>query len=186
MTGDTNLGSADAGAAPHGVVEVGAASHGTADGGAALRGAGPVAGGGLARRQEELVRALVAGAAVPAGFDAAAVAATQTALLRKRAEDVARTWPRLAASAGPGQWARTFSAWAAGRAPQGSLRDGWDYARAHPPRDAAAARELALRELLWAYDGESAPRPRRGPAARLRAGELHLRWRGRALTYRPR
>ncbi|MFC7241170.1 hypothetical protein ACFQO7_01635 [Catellatospora aurea] len=131
------------------------------------------------------MRALVAGAAVPTGFDARAVAATQTALLRKRAEDVARTWPRLAASAGPGQWARVFSAWAAGRAPQGSLRDGWDFARADPPRDAAARRELALRELLWAYDGETAPRPRRGPAARLHAGELLLRWRGRALTYRP-
>jgi hypothetical protein len=140
---------------------------------------------GLARRQEELVRALVAGAAVPVGFDTGAVAATQTALLRKRAEDVARTWPRLAASAGPGQWIRMFSAWAAGRAPQGSLRDGWDFARAVPPRDAAARRELALRELLWAYDGETAPRPRRGPAARLHAGELLLRWRGRTLTYRP-
>ncbi|MEV0457464.1 hypothetical protein [Catellatospora methionotrophica] len=139
-------------------------------------------GGGLARRQEELVRALVAGAAVPEGFDIGALAATRTALLRKRAEEVARTWPRLAASAGPGQWARTFSAWGAGRAPQGSLRDGWDYARAHPPRDAAAARELALRELLWAYDGETAPRPRHGPAARLHHGELHLRWRGRAHT----
>ncbi|GAA2393226.1 hypothetical protein Cme02nite_11120 [Catellatospora methionotrophica] len=151
--------------------------------GIALRGH-PVGagGGGLARRQEELVRALVAGAAMPAGFDAAAVGATRDALLRKRAEEVARTWPRLAAAAGPGQWARTFSAWAAGRAPQGSLRDGWDFARAHPPRDAAAARELALRELLWAYDGETAPRPRRGPAARLHGGELHLRWRGRAHT----
>lgn len=143
----------------------------------------PSAGVGLAQRQEELVRALVAGAAVPVGFDAGAVAATQTALLRKRAEDVARTWPRLAAAAGPGQWARVFSAWAAGRAPQGSLRDGWDFARADPPRDAAAVRELALRELLWAYDGQTAPRARRGPAARLHAGELLVRWRGRALTF---
>ncbi|GIF95075.1 hypothetical protein [Catellatospora citrea] len=183
MTGDRDLGSADAGAASHRAVDAGAASDRAAEFGAVPDGA---VGGGLARRQEELVRALVAGAGVPAGFDAAAVAATQTALLRKRAEDVARTWPRLAASAGPGQWARTFSAWAAGRAPQGSLRDGWDYARAHPSRDAAAVRELALRELLWAYDGETAPRPRRGPAARLHAGELLLRWRGRTLTYRLR
>ncbi|WP_144121324.1 hypothetical protein [Catellatospora sichuanensis] len=143
-------------------------------------------GGGLARRQEELVRALVAGAAMPAGFDAGAVAATQTALLRKRAEDVARTWPRLAASAGAGQWPRVFSAWAAGHAPLGSLRDGWDYARANPPGDAAATRELALRELLWTYDGENSPRPRRGPAARLHSGELLIRWRGRALTFRTR
>lgn len=155
------------------------ASGGAMPGSAAL-------GGGLARRQEELVRALVAGAAVPGGFDSGAVAATRTALLRKRADDVARAWPRLAGSAGPGQWVRVFSAWATGRAPQGSLRDGWDFARAAPPRDAAAQRELALRELLWAYDGETAPRPRRGPAARLHAGELLLRWRGRALTYRPR
>ncbi|WP_155374590.1 hypothetical protein [Catellatospora vulcania] len=147
---------------------------------------GAVTGGDLARRQEELVLALVAGAATPPGFDAAAVAATQTALLRKRADDVARSWPRLAESAGPGRWPRMFSAWAAGRAPQGSLRDGWDYARANPPRDPAAARELALRDLLWAYDGTTAPRPRRGPAARLHAAELLLRWRGRALTYRLR
>ncbi|GAA1418148.1 hypothetical protein [Catellatospora coxensis] len=149
-------------------------------------GSSPAVGAGLARRQEELVRALVAGAAMPVGFDVAAVAATQTALLRKRAEDVARTWPRLAASAGPGQWTRVFSAWAAGRAPQGSLRDGWDFALANPPRDTAAQRELALRELLWAYDGETAPRARRGPTARLHAGELLLRWRGRAHTFRLR
>ncbi|MEU8002597.1 hypothetical protein AB0B66_15685 [Catellatospora sp. NPDC049111] len=163
----------------------------TGPGGSGAGGSGPMAGipaagVGLARRQEELVRALVAGSAVPTGFDAGAVAATQTALLRKRAEDVARTWPRLAASAGPGQWARVFSAWAAGRAPQGSLRDGWDFALAHPPRDAAARRELALRDLLWTYDGQTAPRARRGAAVRLHAGELFLRWRGRALTYRPR
>lgn len=142
--------------------------------------------GGLARRQEELVRALVAGAAAPAGFDAGDLAATQAALLRKRSEDVARVWPRLAAAAGPGRWAHTFAAWAAGRAPQGSLRDGWDYARAHPPTDAAAARELALRELLWSYDGTNAPRPRRGLALRLRSGELLVRWRGRLHTRRTR
>ncbi|BCJ77638.1 hypothetical protein CS0771_71820 [Catellatospora sp. IY07-71] len=140
--------------------------------------------GGLARRQEELVRSLVAGAVTPKGFDPGAVAATREALLRKRAEEVARHWPRLATSAAahPGGWPAAFGAWAAGRAPQGSLRDGWDYARALPPRDPAAARELALRELLWEYDGTTAPKPRRGPALRLHAGELFVRWRGRALT----
>lgn len=140
--------------------------------------------GGLAQRQQELVRSLVAGAVTPDGFDPGAVAATREALLRKRAEEVARHWPRLAASAaaGPGGWPAAFGAWAAGRAPQGSLRDGWDYARALPPGDPGAARELALRELLWAYDGSTAPQPRRGPALRLHAGELLLRWRGRALT----
>ncbi|MEV4414334.1 hypothetical protein [Catellatospora sp. NPDC049609] len=140
----------------------------------------------MARRQAELVRALVAGGVVPAGFDAGDVGATREALLRKRAEEVARAWPLLAAAAGPGAWPSAFAAWAAGRAPQGSLRDGWDYARAHRPRDPAAARELALRELLWAYDGKSAPKPRRGPALRLHAGELLVRWRGHALTRRLR
>jgi hypothetical protein len=57
-------------------------------------------------------------------------------------------------------------------APRGSLRDGWDLARALaaagrlPP---AAAEELAVREAAWRYDGPAPPRPRRQPAVR-RAG----------------
>jgi hypothetical protein len=124
----------------------------------------------LARRQAELVSALVTGAPVPPGFDLARVGAAQRALLRKRAGEVARSWPMLAASAGD-RWPREFAEWAAGRAPQGSLRDGWDLARAWSQAgrlSGPAAAELAEREAAWAYDGRSAPRRRPGWSRRWR------------------
>ena len=113
----------------------------------------------LASRQAEVVAALVAGAEVPPGFDSAAVLATSAALLRKRSGEVAAAWPLMAAAYGPA-WRSTFSAWAAGRPPAGSLRDGWDFARAAAAQPALAQRELAEREARYAYDGRSAPRPR--------------------------
>ena len=119
-------------------------------------------GGTLAERQAALVAALVAGAPVPPGFDQARVGAAQRALLRKRASEVARAWPLLAAAAGD-RWPDEFAAWAAGRAPQGSLRDGWDLARtwaATGRLTGPAAEELAEREATWRYDGRSAPRRR--------------------------
>ncbi|GAA4246169.1 hypothetical protein [Dactylosporangium darangshiense] len=123
----------------------------------------------LAAQQQALVAALVAGAEVPAGFDPAAVHVTIAALRRKRAGEVAGRWPFLAASYGDA-WPSTFAAWAAGRPPNGSLRDGWDFARAAgdtlPP---LAREELADREREFAYDGESAPvLRRRGLLSRLR------------------
>ncbi|MFG2037182.1 hypothetical protein [Dactylosporangium sp. NPDC048998] len=123
----------------------------------------------LAARQRALVAALVAGGEVPAGFDAAAVRATTAALRRKRAGEVAARWPFLAASYGDA-WIPTFAAWAAGRPPNGSLRDGWDFARAAGATLPDLAREeLAAREAEYAYDGESAPVPRRrGLLSRLR------------------
>ena len=51
----------------------------------------------LADEQAALVRALVGGGPVPGGFDAGRVAATSAALVRKRAREVARAWPVLAA-----------------------------------------------------------------------------------------
>jgi hypothetical protein len=120
---------------------------------------------GLAERQAGLIAALVAGAPLPAGFDEARVGAAQRALLRKRAGEVARVWPLLAASAGD-RWPDEFAAWAAGRAPQGSLRDGWDLARAWSAAGrltGPAAGELAEREAGWRYDGDSAPRRRWRP-----------------------
>ncbi|MGW1452351.1 hypothetical protein ACWCO3_29380, partial [Micromonospora sp. NPDC002411] len=84
---------------------------------------------GLAERQAELVAALVAGGPPPAGFAPGPLAATRAALLRKRAGDVARHWPLLAAGLGVG-WSTTFADWAARRPTAGSLRDGWDLARA--------------------------------------------------------
>ncbi|HEX8629236.1 MAG TPA: hypothetical protein VF755_13815, partial [Catenuloplanes sp.] len=118
---------------------------------------------------------------VPAGFDARLVGAARTALLGKRAGEVAHQWPSLAAALGGG-WHRRFADWAATRPTRGSLRDGWDLARelAHdatlPP---SAAEELARREAAWHYDGRSAPRRRRWPALRRVPGTVVVQVAGR-------
>jgi hypothetical protein len=86
----------------------------------------------LAAEQAALVRALVAGGRVPEGFDPDRVRATATALARKRARQVARAWPVLAAELGEGFTDR-FVAFAAGRPPPaagGALADGLAFARA--------------------------------------------------------
>ncbi|HEY7271420.1 MAG TPA: hypothetical protein VH502_01720 [Actinoplanes sp.] len=127
---------------------------------------------GLRERQAELVEALTSGAPVPYGFDGRRVAAARVALLRKRAGEVARPWPMLAAAHGP-RWTAEFARWAARRPTQGALRDGWDLARDLESRSelpAAAGAELAIREAGWRYDGRSAPRIRRAPAIRSAAG----------------
>ncbi|WP_422755471.1 hypothetical protein [Micromonospora sp. WMMD708] len=124
---------------------------------------GPV---GLAARQAALVAALVAGAPLPAGFATDRVDAARRALLRKRAGEVARHWPLLAAGLGDA-WPVAFAGWAAGRPTAGSLRDGWDLARTLrdqgtlPP---LGAQELAAREAAHRYDGRHPPRRRRLPA----------------------
>ena len=56
----------------------------------------------LADEQAALVRALVGGGPVPGGFDPGRVAATSAALARKRAREVTRAWPVLAADLGEG------------------------------------------------------------------------------------
>jgi hypothetical protein len=140
----------------------------------------------LAERQAELVAALTAGSPVPEGFDARGVEAARVALLRKRAGEVARQWPLLAAAIGAG-WTRDFARWAARRPTQGSLRDGWDFARdlaARGALPAAAGAELAAREATWCYDGTSTPRVRRGPALRRAAGSAVLQIAGRVRVVR--
>ncbi len=132
--------------------------------------------GGLATRQAELVEALTAGKRVPDGFDGFRFEAARVALLRKRAGEVSRQWPMLAAGFGE-RWTREFAEWAAARPTQGSLRDGWDFARDLLARNALppiAAGELVEREAAWHYDGASAPRPRRGPAVRSAAGAVAM------------
>ncbi|HEU4348882.1 MAG TPA: hypothetical protein VFR35_13985 [Actinoplanes sp.] len=128
--------------------------------------------GSLADRQAGLVAALTSGAPVPPGFDGRLLEVARVALLRKRAGEVARQWPLLAAAYGP-RWPREFARWAATRPTQGSLRDGWDIARdlgdALPK---PASEELAVREASMRYDGKSAPRPRRMPAVRRAAGTV--------------
>ncbi|HYN17257.1 MAG TPA: hypothetical protein VEY96_04110 [Actinomycetes bacterium] len=86
----------------------------------------------LAAEQAALVRALVDGGPVPGGFDPGRVRATSAALARKRAREVARAWPVLAAELGqdfPGR----FLADAARRPPPasgGALADGLAFASA--------------------------------------------------------
>ncbi|SIN07635.1 hypothetical protein [Micromonospora cremea] len=143
--------------------------------------------GGLAQRQAELVAALVAGGPPPAGFAPAPLAATRAALLRKRAGEVARHWPLLAAGLGAG-WPSTFAGWAANRPTVGSLRDGWDLARALRERGAlppAGAEELAAREAGLRYDGRGAPRPRRLPAVARAGGAVAVQIAGRVCLLRP-
>ncbi|GAB2956028.1 hypothetical protein GCM10027280_50730 [Micromonospora polyrhachis] len=135
----------------------------------------------LASRQAELVATLVSGAAVPSGFDPRLIGVAREALLRKRAGDVARHWPLLAAGLAD-RWLPTFTRWAATRPTQGSLRDGWDLARsltAEGPLPVPATEEFAIREAAWRYDGRTAPRPRRLPAVRRVADGVVVQFAGR-------
>jgi hypothetical protein len=142
----------------------------------------------LATRQAELVEALTGGKPVPYGFDAFKVNAARVALLRKRAGEVARQWPMLAAGFGD-RWRTSFSAWAATHPTQGSLRDGWDFARDLTGRGELppiAGAELAEREARWNYDGSAAPRTRRAPAVRSAAGAVAVQVAGRVRSMRRR
>lgn len=106
--------------------------------------------------------------------------------MRKRGGEVARQWPILAAGLG-GRWQREFAAWAAARPTQGSLRDGWDFARellAGGALPGLAAVELAEREAAWRYDGGSAPQRRKGPAVRSAAGAVVVQIAGRLRVLR--
>ena len=112
----------------------------------------------LASQQAALVSALVGGGDVPVGFDEFRLEATRAALLRKRAGEVASAWPLLAASYGT-SWPATFAAWAGTRPPNGSLRDGWDFARSAGDALPSLARsELSARQRELSYDGKSPPR----------------------------
>jgi hypothetical protein len=106
----------------------------------------------LAAEQAELVRALVAGAPPPGRFDGARVSATAAALLRKRAGEVARAWPALAAALGP-DWPGAFLIWAKARprpATGGALADGLAFATGLGDRVTGEARVelLAARARL--------------------------------------
>ncbi|MBC6463359.1 hypothetical protein HKK72_36815 [Actinomadura sp. HBU206391] len=139
----------------------------------------------MAAAQERLVRALVAGDEPPPGFDAARVAVAARALLNKRAGEVARSWPRMAAAYG-GRWAPVFADWAAGTPSRGSWLDGWEFARsrrAHLPP--AAVAELAGCEAHWSYRPDGPPRRRRVAIGRLPGGVI-VQVFGRAAVVRPR
>jgi hypothetical protein len=139
----------------------------------------------LAGRQAALVAALVAGGPTPPGFDGRRVRSAAAALLRKRAAEVATAWPLLRASLGP-RWGPEFATWAAARPPQGSLRDGWDFARhiaAKAGLEAAAQEELVEHEVRWRYDGASPPRRRRLPHGRRSPRGLVIQVLGRIRRY---
>src|SRR5215216_7502530 len=108
----------------------------------------------LAAEQAALVRALVGGGPVPGGFDPERVRATSAALARKRAREVARTWPGLAAELGP-DFTELFRADAARRPPPargGALADGLAFADALAGEgrlpDSARVERLAARAHL--------------------------------------
>src|SRR5215217_3750391 len=128
----------------------------------------------LAAEQAALVRALVDGGPVPGGFDPERVRATSAALARKRAREVARTWPGLAAELGPDFTGR-FLADAARRPPPargGALADGLAFADALAGEgrlpDSARVERMAARAHL-------STRPVR-LAATVRAPGLGERW----------
>ena len=73
----------------------------------------------LGRAQAVLVRALVAGGAPPPGFDPGRLAAASSALVDKRAREVAKAWPALARALGP-RLAETMRARAAAHPPPAS------------------------------------------------------------------
>jgi hypothetical protein len=140
----------------------------------------------LAARQEALVAALVAGAPLPDGFDPRTVGIAADALRRKRAGEVARAWPLLAAALGT-RWRDDFAAWAKTRPPRGSFLDGWDFARslaASGDLPLTAIFELARVEARWRQDALGARR-RRQPAIRTVPGGAVLQVLGRVYTVGP-
>lgn len=80
---------------------------------------------GLADRQAELVQALVAGGAPPAGVDVTRLDVARRALLHKRLREVAAHWPVLLSD--DATRAR-FLAWADGRPRTTSHSDGLAFA----------------------------------------------------------
>jgi hypothetical protein len=96
----------------------------------------------LAQQQEALVRALVAGGATPAAFDARRIELTRRAIPRKRARAVAAHWPALSATP---DFHERFASWADGRPPASAHDEGPAFARSLGGELSPAARvELVL------------------------------------------
>lgn len=119
----------------------------------------------LAAAQQALVDALVAGGPMPAGFDPDRVGAVRAALVRKRAGEVAKAWPGLAASYGD-RWYGEFAAWADGRPTLGAFADGFGFATDAPELSELARLELAERQVAFVLGPDGRPRRRRGPVVR--------------------
>lgn len=119
----------------------------------------------LARRQEELLAALVAGGPVPPGFDPVQVRAQSTGLAAKRRDTVARVAPELPRQLGPRYgplfltYARTHPQTAGYRADARAFA-AWALTHARP---LAADCHRALEQ--WLHPAPARPP---GPLARLR------------------
>jgi len=103
----------------------------------------------LGHQQEQLMRALVAGGPIPPGFDRAAVRATASVLLRKRAGLVAAQYPWLPSACGP-DFTERFEEWADSRPKISATDDAIGFARylgiARPkPSLGGRVRKLLLR-----------------------------------------
>jgi len=103
----------------------------------------------LAEQQGELVRALVASGAVPAGFDARRVAGAARSLVNKRLREVAQGWPALVACLGEQRFAERFRAYAEQAPPPagGPAADGERFARSLPPAERSDELEVLLLRL---------------------------------------
>lgn len=128
----------------------------------------------LARRQTELLAALVAGGPVPEGFDPARLRVQSWSLAAKRRDGVSRTLPVLATALGE-RWPRVFMEWA----------------RTHPKPETGGSRADTLAfvehlrdagelpdevEAALGSDAESAPQAatrKRSFLARIRARLTH-------------
>ncbi len=133
----------------------------------------------LAADQAELVRALVAGAPVPAGFDADQVCLAARSLVNKRLREVALAWPALARCLGQ-SYRERFGAFARGHPPPaqgGPLADGRAFAAtlASSELDDDARLELMLVDL---HRGRLPVRTRWLPRARRLILGVRLPWRG--------
>lgn len=84
----------------------------------------------LAAQQAALIRALVAGADAPPGFDVGDIAATAHTLLHKRTDEVARRFPLLAHQTGPDFTAR-YMEWARTRPKTSTVEDAVAFAADH-------------------------------------------------------
>jgi len=120
----------------------------------------------LARRQAELLSALVRPEAYLPGFDAERVRAAAASLRSKRVRAIARTWPRLAAALGPdfaGEVSRHVVEHPSPPA-DGALSDGRAWARDLAARSRLpweGRLELLAVELRWRWGADGRRRQRR-------------------------
>jgi uncharacterized protein (UPF0276 family) len=138
-------------------------------------GRAPGSGGGSDRRQvgaaqRSLVRALLGGGAVPAGFDPHRLTATAHALRHKRAREMAKAWPGFAAAYGD-RFEHDAATWLTGR-PFGrsSAADGAAFLHARTDRAVSpgARAEILLARARFTVRGR--PRRRRLGLAVTRTG----------------